>query len=104
MRTGRPWNLVAVVASLALVGGSALVTTLLSSASGQEAAVATAVQPDQDVSWVTSGITIHASYRAPSNGATGVPAALIIGGTGDVDRDGNSPLLPGVDMDVYRWL
>jgi pimeloyl-ACP methyl ester carboxylesterase len=89
---------------LALVGGSALVTTAPSSASGQEAAVAAAVQPDRDVSWVTSGITIRASYRAPANGASGVPAALIVGGTGDVDRDGNSPLLPGVAMDEYRWL
>ncbi len=29
---------------------------------------------------------------------------MIIGGTGDVDRDGNSSLLPGVAMDEYRWL
>ncbi len=104
MRRGKRWNLVAVAALLALVGGSALVTAARSRASGQEAAVAAAVQPDTAVSWVTSGITIHASYRAPANGATGAPAALIVGGTGDVDRDGNSPLLPGVDMGQYRWL
>jgi pimeloyl-ACP methyl ester carboxylesterase len=67
-------------------------------------AAATVIQPDRDVSWVTSGITIHASYRGPAAGHTGVAAALIIGGTGEVDRDGNSSLLPGVEMDEYEWL
>ena len=64
----------------------------------------TPIGADRDVEFVSSGITIHGSYRGPVAGGGAVPAAVIIGGTGDVDRDGNSSLLPGVAMDEYRWL
>ena len=64
----------------------------------------TSIEADRDVEFVSSGITIHGSYRGPAADGGAVPAAVIIGGTGDVDRDGNSSLLPGVAMDEYRWL
>jgi dienelactone hydrolase len=39
--------------------------------------------------------------RAPADGTAKVPAAVIIGGTVGVDRDGNAP---GLAIDAYSWL
>lgn len=91
-----------------MIGAVALVVVAaglsLEASHGPQASAAAAIEPDRAVEWVSGGVPIQGSYRAPAAGVTGAPAALIIGGTGDVDRDGNSALLPGVAMDEYRWL
>jgi len=51
--------------------------------------------------------TIYGTVTQPSDSGSAVSAALIIGGSGPTDRDGNSPGLPGsVDSlsAVTRWL
>ncbi|WP_460773341.1 alpha/beta fold hydrolase [Microbacterium sp. GXF7504] len=66
-----------------------------------ETPVSSVILPDQDVSFISGGVAFAASLRAPAPGRTGVPAAIIIGGTGAVDRDGNGA---GLEMDQYRWI
>ncbi len=51
----------------------------------------------------SGGVPFHASLRAPAAGSTGVPAAVIIGGSGDIDRNGNSPAFPA-PLDPYEWV
>ncbi len=87
-----------------LIGGFVLAPVGTPPADGAATQPGAAIQPDAAVEFVSSGVTIKASYRAPAAGVTGVPAAVIIGGTGNVDRDGNSPLAPGVAMDEYEWI
>ena len=59
------------------------------------------ILPDRDVTFVSGGITFYASYRGPADGVSSVPAAVIIGGTGAIDRDGNAATLATQD---YAWL
>jgi hypothetical protein len=89
---------------MALGSGSALVGTAITRATATPATTPATIQPDRDVSWVSAGVTIHGSYRAPAPGATGAPAALILVGTGNIDRNGNTPLYPGVEFDDYEFL
>ena len=65
---------------------------------------ATAMQPDRDVTFDSGGVLTHASYRGPAAGATGVPAAVIIVGTGDIDRNGSAATNPPIKTDTYSWL
>src|SRR4051794_18675942 len=100
-----PWRVVAAVALVALAGGSTLAGTAGTRATATPPTTpATTIQPDRDVSWVSAGVTIHGSYRAPAPGATAAPAALIVVGTGNIDRNGNTPLYPGVEFDDYEFL
>jgi uncharacterized protein len=91
---------------LAAVGGT--VVTIAAPANAETgttslrtAGAATVIEPDRNVVYLSAGVPIRASYRAPAPGSTGVPAALIIGGTGNVDRNGNAP---GLVMNSYTWL
>lgn len=59
------------------------------------------VQADQEVTFQSAGVTYHASYRAPAEGRTAVAAAVIISGTGAIDRNGDGA---GLDIGVYRWI
>ena len=56
---------------------------------------------DRDVAFDSEGVTFHGSARLPTDAAAKVPAAVIVGGTGNVDRDGNSP---GLDTEAYAWV
>lgn len=88
--------------ALALVGPAPADAT--SSAATTSAVPGVAViQPDAEVLFDSGGVPIHASLRAPGPDAAGVPAAVIIGGSGDLDRNGNGPALP-VDLDPYLWI
>lgn len=86
-----------------LVTGMAVLAGLVVATIGpsRTAGAATVIAPDRDVVYLSAGVPISASYRAPAAGSTGVPAALIIGGTGNIDRNGNEP---GLVMDTYAWL
>ncbi|WPO87528.1 LPXTG cell wall anchor domain-containing protein [Herbiconiux sp. KACC 21604] len=56
---------------------------------------------DQEVTFVSGGVTFHGSYRGPVDTSMPVPAVVIAVGTGDVDRDGNAP---SVATEAYSWL
>ncbi|MEO7234344.1 MAG: alpha/beta fold hydrolase [Lapillicoccus sp.] len=62
------------------------------------------IQPDRDVTFDSGGVPTHASYRGPVAGTTGTPAAIIIGGTGDIDRNGTAPTNPPLKTETYSWL
>lgn len=60
------------------------------------------IGPDQDITFDSGGVTIHASYRGPVDGASAaVPAVVIIDGTGGSDRNGDTD---EVKLGVYKWL
>lgn len=59
------------------------------------------INPDVEVTFTSSGVNFVGSYRAPANTTGGVPAAVIIGGTGAVDRNGDGA---GMVMAEYEWL
>jgi len=70
------------------------------SASGGDAD-AIAIGPDREIIFSSAGATIHASVRLPVDPGTPVPAGVIIGGSGPVDRNGDvEPVKPGTS----RWL
>lgn len=50
---------------------------------------------DQDISFQSDGLTIHGTFRHPSDSRTALPAVLLIAGSGPTDRNGNSRLVPG---------
>ncbi|WZH37370.1 MAG: hypothetical protein PIR02_01610 [Microbacterium enclense] len=60
-----------------------------------------AILPDQPVSFDSGGVTFSGSYRGPVDPTHAVAAAVIIGGTGAIDRDGNTATLATED---YSWL
>lgn len=88
------WGL---VASMAMLAAAAVVGVAVP----QDAGAATAIDSDAKVTFDSGGVTFHGSYRGPVDASTKVPAAVIIGGTGAVDRDGNST---GLAMDTYSWM
>lgn len=67
------------------------------------ASAASTIQPDVDVVFDSAGIPVHASLRAPTAGATGVPGAVIIGGSGPIDRNGNAAA-PATPLSPYSWM
>ena len=50
---------------------------------------------DQNVSFISGDMTIHATFRHPTNEADVVPGVLLIAGSGPSDRNGNSSIEPG---------
>jgi pimeloyl-ACP methyl ester carboxylesterase len=92
-----PRSLPLALAVCVLVAGVAVVVVPTTSPAGATATI----QPDQDVSFTSGGVTYAASLRAPADPSAAVPAAVIVGGTGDVDRNGNAP---GLDMEPYSWI
>ena len=62
---------------------------------------AVAIGPDRNIVFSSAGATIHASVRLPVAPGTLVPAGVIIGGSGPVDRNGD---VEGVTTGTSRWL
>ncbi len=90
--------------ALLLLAFAAVVGVLASSGPAPaDASAGPSILPDREVEFASAGFTVHASMRAPAPGATGVPGVVIIGGSGDLDRDGNSPLTP-VRLETYSWI
>ncbi len=56
---------------------------------------------DQDVVFDSGGVSTFGSYRGPSDPSQPVAAAVIIGGTGAIDRNGNAATLA---TDAYSWI
>lgn len=83
--------------SMAVLATAAVVGTAVPQAAG----AATTIDSDAQVTFDSGGVTFHGSYRGPADPSSKVPAAVIIGGTGAVDRDGNST---GLAMDTYSWI
>lgn len=84
---------------LAVVGGVGLASACgPGNAAAPSSAAASHEWADQPVSFEAGGLTIYATYRHPAaaTGARAVPAVLLIAGSGPTDRNGNSPLLPGL--------
>jgi hypothetical protein len=50
---------------------------------------------DEPVSFSSNGLTVYATFRHPVGGATRVPGAVLIAGSGPTDRNGNTPLESG---------
>lgn len=60
-----------------------------------------AILPDQAVSFASDGVTTYGSYRGPADPSHPVAAAVIIGGTGGIDRNGDAPSISTL---AYSWL
>jgi uncharacterized protein len=62
---------------------------------------------DQPVTFAAGGVAIYGTYRHPAGADASVPAAVLIGGSGPTDRNGNSAEIPGsIDTlkTVADWL
>ena len=59
------------------------------------------IAADAPVTFSSGEVTVFGSYRAPIDPTRPVAAAVIVGGTGAVDRDGNGA---GILMEEYEWL
>ena len=94
-RRGAALGLVAAFMIGALAAGTA---TPLSAAAAERCVT---IAEDAEVAFVSGGGTFHASYRAPIDSTRPVAAAVIVGGTGAVDRDGDGA---GIPMQQYDWL
>ena len=66
-----------------------------SPASSATPAVTASAWVDQPVGFEAAGVTVYATYRHPTAPARGLPAVLLIAGSGPTDRNGNTPLIPG---------
>ncbi len=92
--------LVVALAVTVLLVGAAVVPA--STASAAETECPAAILPDREVTVMSGDIPLAGSYRGPADPSAGlVPAAVIIGGTGAIDRNGNIATIP---MEEYRWL
>ena len=97
---------VGVGVSAAAVGGepapaSAAVSDCITAPASPIPTSGPVIGADQQVSFVSGGVTYHGSYRGPVDTSRPVPAAAIVVGTGGVDRDGNAGAL---QTQVYSWL
>ena len=61
---------------------------------------------DEEVTFVSDGITVHGTFRHPTAATDAMPAALLIAGSGAVDRNGNGAQAPqlGTLAAVAGWL
>lgn len=89
------------VGALVLAGIAVGVPAGLPPADAATAADRTTIGPDQDITFVSGGVTFDGSLRAPVDPTGKVPAAVIIGGTGAIDRNGNGT---GLEADIYSWI
>lgn len=86
----------------ALVAGALLLAVLaVASPSISPAGAAASIAPDRDIEFTSGGVSFKGSLRAPVSPDGKVPAAVIVGGTGDVDRNGNAPTLA---TEAYSWV
>jgi pimeloyl-ACP methyl ester carboxylesterase len=106
---GRARGLLAVVLMIGLGAsvlaiGSPSQSAQASSRCGETTAIPVsgpAVLPDQPVTFESGGVTVHGTYRGAANATGSIPAAIIIVGSGNVDRDGNGV---GIGSEVYEWI
>lgn len=95
----RPRHIGAMLAiALLVAAGSGVVAT---PAPASDAVDCRTIQDDADVTFLSGGIAVQASYRGPINPGHPVAAAVIVGGTGDVDRNGDGA---GIPMEEYAWI
>lgn len=64
------------------------------------------IDDDRDVEFDSGGVSVAGSYRGPVATDRPVPAAVLVAGSGPVDRDGNTAVAPYADLvfDCLRWL
>ena len=62
------------------------------------------IRDDQPVTFHSSGVVVAGSYRGPATGSAPVAAAVLVAGSGPVDRDENVPAMPDLRLDCLRWL
>lgn len=95
----RPRHIGAMLAiALLVAAGSGVVAT---PAPASAAVDCRTIQDDADVTFLSGGIAVQASYRGPIDPGHSVAAAVIVGGTGDVDRNGDGA---GIPMEEYAWI
>jgi LPXTG-motif cell wall-anchored protein len=86
--------------ALALVVGAG-VAGITVTPSPAVAADCPTIEEDAPVAFMSGEVTVFGSYRGPIDPSRPVAAAVIVGGTGAVDRDGNAA---GILMEEYEWL
>lgn len=62
------------------------------------------IAEDHPVTFESGGVVLSGSYRGPVAGSAPAAAAVLVAGSGPVDRDENAPSLPDVRIDCLRWL
>lgn len=62
------------------------------------------IADDRPVSFESGGVVVAGSYRGPVAGSEAAAAAVLVAGSGPVDRDENVPSMPEVRIDCLRWL
>ena len=65
--------------------------------------VVTGPATDQEVTFESGGLTIHASLRMPAGATGNVPAVVLLAGSGPTDRNGDSTLMKG-SIGTLSWL
>ncbi|QJU52709.1 hypothetical protein SCB71_05010 [Herbiconiux sp. KACC 21604] len=98
---------VGLTASVLALGGPTSSAMAAGPCEAQPTATPTAPVPDarvgsdQEVTFESAGVTVHGSYRRPVDPGGSIPAAVIVVGTGNVDRNGNGV---GIESELYRWI
>ncbi|MUL43015.1 alpha/beta hydrolase [Streptomonospora sp. PA3] len=59
-----------------------------------------AAPQERDVTFRSGPDTLHGTFALPPGGGDGLPAALIVSGSGPTDRDGNAPGRPDADTNA----
>lgn len=98
-RAGRSRRTAPLALAVAVVIG--LATGHLAAAPATAAGECGTISGDTDAVFVSGGATFRGSYRGPIDPSRPVAAAVIVGGTGAVDRDGDGA---GIPMKEYEWL
>ncbi|MBV2363571.1 alpha/beta fold hydrolase [Streptomonospora nanhaiensis] len=99
-------------AARALAALAALPLLLLGTACSPETdpnpiASAPGVRPaERDITFTSGPDTLHGTFALPPDGGEGLPAALIVSGSGPTDRDGDNPARPdaGTNENIARVL
>ena len=94
-------------AAASSASSAASAASAASASSARRAPALLAGWVDQPVTFVAGGVTIYGTYRHPARPSGGLPAVLLIAGSGPTDRNGNTPDIPGaVDtlLTVAGWL
>lgn len=98
LHRGRRRSGLAVGLALALVVSASVVSAPSPAIAAADCAT---IAADAPVTFASGEVTFFGSYRGPIDSSAPVAAAVIVGGTGAVDRDGNGA---GILMEEYEWL
>lgn len=98
LHRGRRRSGLALGLALALVVGAGALSAPSPAVAAEDCAT---IAADAPVTFESGEVTFFGSYRAPIDPSHPVAAAVIVGGTGAVDRDGNGA---GILMEEYEWL